>query len=83
MEILLILTSHWIAIKKSCSIIKKKRLKIAVEMGDEIGQGGTVGNGFQSLGDYPKAIQYHKKRLRISTEISDRTWERGVYENVD
>ena len=52
-------------------------------MVDEIGQGGTVGNGFQSLGDYPKAIQYHKKRLRISIEISDRTWERGVCENVD
>ena len=52
-------------------------------MSDEIGQGGIVGNGFQSLGDYPKAIEYHKKRLKISIEMSDRAGERGVYENVD
>ena len=30
-------------------------------MSDGIRQGGIVGNGFQSLGDYPKAIDYHKK----------------------
>ena len=50
-------------------------MKIAKEIGDPAGEGrayGNIGNAYQSLGDYRKAIDYHKKRLKIAKEIGDR-----------
>lgn len=49
-------------------VFVERRSKIAVEVGDEIGEGGTsrnVVNGFQSLGWYPKGVEYHEKRMKI------------------
>ena len=42
----------------------EKHLKIAKEIGDRAGEGGAdgnLGNAYDSLGDYQKAIEYHKK----------------------
>ena len=50
-------------------------MKIAKEVGDEAGEGGTYGNlgtAGQSMGDYRKAIEYHEKQLQIAIEIGDR-----------
>ena len=63
----------------------EKQLKIAIEIGDQSGEGGAygnIGNAYQSLGDYRKAIQYHEKHLKIATEISDRGGEGGAYGNL-
>ncbi|XP_044167574.1 tetratricopeptide repeat protein 28-like, partial [Acropora millepora] len=60
----------------------EKDLKIAIEIGDRSGEGqayGNLGNAFQSLGDYRKAIEYHAKHLKIAIEIGDRGAEGGVY----
>ena len=43
----------------------EKLLKIAIEIGDRAGEGaayGNLGNAYDSLGQYPKAIEYHEKR---------------------
>ena len=52
MEISVMLTSHWVTIKKPSSIMKK-HLKIAKEIGDRAGEGGAygnLGNAYQSTG---------------------------------
>ena len=57
-------------------------MKIALEIGDRNGQGrayGNVGNAYQSMGDYRKAIEYQEKRLKIATEIGDQEGEGGAY----
>ena len=36
---------------------------------------GNLGNAYQSLGDYRKAIEYHEKDLKIAIEIGDRAGE--------
>ena len=54
MEVSGVLTSHWVTIENSLSIIKK-HVKIAKEIGDrggEVGAYGSLGNSYQSLGDY-------------------------------
>ncbi|XP_067047455.1 tetratricopeptide repeat protein 28-like [Acropora muricata] len=63
----------------------EKSLKIATEIGDRGGEGrayGNLGNAYQSLGDYRKAIECHEKRLKIATEISDRGGEGRAYGNL-
>ena len=50
-------------------------MKIAKEIGDRAGEGrayGNLGNAYQLLGDYQKAIEHHEKRLKIAKEIGDR-----------
>ena len=78
MEILVMLISHWVTIKKPLSIMKKD-LKIAKEIGDRAGEGRSLWksrcNAYQSLGDYQKAIEYHEKHLKIAKEIGDRAGE--------
>ena len=77
MEISVMLTSHWVTIKKAIKY-HEKDLKIAKEIGELGGEGGAygnLGNAYQSLSDYQKAIQYHEKRLKIANEISDRAGE--------
>ena len=76
-EISVMLTSHSVTTEKPLSIIKK-HLKIAEEIGDRAGERrayGNLGNAYQSLGDYQKAIEYYKKHLKIAVEISDRAGE--------
>ena len=60
-------------------------MKIAIEIGDRGGEGGAygnLGNAYQSLGDYRKAIEYHEKDLKIDIEIGDRSGEGGAYGNL-
>ena len=40
---------------------------------------GNLGISYQSLGDYPKAIEYHEKRFKIALEIGDRGGEGRAY----
>ena len=57
-------------------------MKIAIEIGYRGGEGvalGNLGNAYQSLGDYRKAIDYHMKRFKIAIEISDRGGEGSAY----
>ena len=60
-------------------------MKIATEIGDRAGEGGAyrnLGNAFNSLGDYRKAIEYHYKDLKVATEIGDRAGVGGAYGNL-
>ena len=60
-------------------------MKIAIEIGHRGGQGGAygnLGNAYQSLGEYRKAIEYHEKFLKIVIEIGDRGGEGAAYGNL-
>ena len=60
-------------------------MKIATEISDRGGEGktyGNLGNAYQSLGDYRKAIEYREKHLKIAIEISDRGGEGAAYGNL-
>ena len=62
MEILVMLPTHWVTIKKLLSIMKKKNENYK-EIGDRAGEGGgcgSLGIAYDSLSDYQKAIQYHE-----------------------
>ena len=51
-------------------------MQIALEIGDQGGQGGAygnLGNAYQSLGGHRKGIQYHKKGFKIAIKIGDRS----------
>ena len=47
---------------------------------------GNLGNTYQSLGDYQKAIEYHEKVLKIAKEVADRGGReggaRGILDNA-
>ena len=50
-------------------------MKIAKEIGNRAGEGtayGNLGNAYDSLGGYGKAIGFHEKDLKIAKEIGDR-----------
>ena len=58
-----------------------KDLNISRELGDrtgEYGALGNLGNVFDSLGQYDKAIKFHTKTLNISRELGDRTGECAI-----
>ena len=60
-------------------------MKIAAEIGDRAGEGrayGNLGNAYQSLGDYRKAIEFHEKQLKIAKEIGDQAGEGRAYANL-
>ena len=60
-------------------------MNIAIEIGDRKGEGaayGNLGNTYDSLGDYRKALEYHEKYLEITLEISDRDGEGTAYGNL-
>ena len=42
----------------------------------------TLGNAYQSLGGYAKAIEYHTQWLAIAKEVGDRAGEGGAYGNL-
>jgi len=43
---------------------------------------GNLGNAYQSLRDYGKAIEYYEERLKIAIEIGDQTAEGRAYGNL-
>ena len=60
MEILVLLTTHWLTSQIALEY-HEKGLKIAQEIGDRSGEGtvyGNLGATYHSLGDYRKAIEY-------------------------
>ena len=61
-KISVMLTSHWVTIKKQLSIIRKQ-LKIATGIGDRAGEGRayeSLGNGYQSFVDIEKPLSITK-----------------------
>ena len=63
----------------------ERRLKIANEVGDKVGEGrayGNLGNSCHSLGDFKKAIEYHERDLKIAKEVRDRAGEGRSYGNL-
>jgi len=56
-------------------------LRIAKEIGDRAGQVpcGNLGNAYDSLGDFQKAMDYHEKHIQIAIEIGDRAGKGGGY----
>ena len=54
-------------------------------MGDRSGEGwayGNLGNAYQCLGNFQKAIEYHEKQLKIAKEVGDRSGEGQAYGNL-
>ena len=54
-------------------------------MGDKAGEGrayGNLGNAYDSLGDFHKAIEYHECDLQIAKEVGDKAGEGGAYGNL-
>ena len=54
-------------------------------MGDRAGEGGaygSLGNAYQSQGDFAKAIEYHTQDLAIAKEVGDRAGEGKAYGNL-
>ena len=43
---------------------------------------GHLGNAYQSLGDFQKAIEYHGRNLKIAIEVGDRVGEARAYGNL-
>ena len=43
---------------------------------------GNLGNAYYSLEDFQKAIDYHKRHLKISKEVGDRAGEGRAYCNL-
>ena len=63
----------------------RESLRIAKEINDRAGEGqayGNLGNAYQSLGDYQKAIPYQKKHLKIAKEINDPAGKGRAYGNL-
>ena len=68
-------------IKKAIEYLKKQ-LATALDYGNRDREGrayGSLGNEYQSLGNYRRAIKYHEKHLKIATETGDRGGERRAY----
>ena len=54
-------------------------------MGDRAGEGKAycnLGNAYDGLGDFRKAIEYHERDLKISKEVGDRVGEGRAYCNL-
>ena len=63
----------------------KKHLKIAIEIGDQAGEGtasGNLGNGYLLLSDFQNAIEYLEKHLNSAKKIGDRAGEGVAYHNI-
>ena len=43
---------------------------------------GNLGNAYDSLGDFEKAIEYHKRSLKIAKEMGDKAGEGKRYCNL-
>jgi len=54
-------------------------------VGDRLEQGKAyrnLGNAYDSLGDFKKAIHYHERHLEILKELGDRSGEGNAYGNL-
>ena len=54
-------------------------------MGDRAGEGkayGYLGTAYHDLGDFQKAMEYHKRYFDISKEVGDRAGEGRAYGNL-
>ena len=59
-------------------------MKLAKQIGNKAGEGaayGNLGNAYESLGDFKKAIEYHEKDLKMAKEFGNRAGEGGAYGN--
>ena len=71
-------------IKKAIEYLEKQ-LATALEYGNRDREGrayGSLGNAYQSLGNYRRAIKYHEKHLKIAQEIGYRGGEGRAYGNL-
>ena len=60
-------------------------LKTVREVGDRETEAKvycSLGNAYDSLGDFQKAIEYHERYLKISKEVGDRAGEREAYRSL-
>ena len=51
-----------------------QHLSIAKELGDRVGDGhayGNLGNAYDCLGNFKKAVEYHNQDLSIAKEVGD------------
>ncbi|CAH3165976.1 unnamed protein product [Pocillopora meandrina] len=84
MAILAMLITVWVISKKSHRY-HNLHLKIAKEVGDKHGEGnayGNLGNAYDRLGDFKKAIEYHNLHLKIAKEVGDKHGEGNAYGNL-
>ena len=54
-------------------------------MGDKAGEGRAfrnLGNAYDSLGDFQKAIEYQERHLKIAKEVGNKAGEGGAYGNL-
>ncbi|XP_022790116.1 tetratricopeptide repeat protein 28-like [Stylophora pistillata] len=57
-------------------------LLYAIEVGDKSLEGMcycSLGNVYQSVGDFQRATQYHERHLKITKEVGDKAGERASY----
>ena len=77
MVALVMLTKVWVILQDH-----KQRLSIAKELEQRDGEGKAytnLGDAYQGLGDFRRAIEYHNRHLRIATEPGQKDEEGGVY----
>ena len=60
-------------------------MRIAIEIGDQAGEGrayGNLGNAYFSLGEFRKAVEYYEKVLKIAIQIGDRAKEGMMFHRI-
>ena len=60
-------------------------LKTVREVGDRETEAKvycSLGNAYDSRGDFQKAIEYHERHLKISKEVGDKEGEGTAYSNL-
>ena len=60
-------------------------MHFSIEVGDKAGEGRSycnLGNAYDSLGDFERAIQYHERHLKIAKEVGDKAGEGKSYCNL-
>jgi tetratricopeptide (TPR) repeat protein len=60
-------------------------LEITRQIGDRKGEAsslGNLGNAYQSLGEYQRAIDFHQQSLEITRQIGDRRGEALTLQNL-
>lgn len=65
--------------------VNQQRLASNRELGDKAGEGKTlndIGEVYQNLGQYSKALEYYQKALLIEKEIDDKAGEKTTLNNI-
>ncbi|XP_022782962.1 uncharacterized protein LOC111323793 [Stylophora pistillata] len=63
----------------------EKNLHLSIKVREKPGQGnsyGDLGNGYDSLGDFQRAIQYHECHLKVAKEEGEKAGEGQSYCNL-